>query len=89
MSRSLKDVANRLETTRKALGLSAAELCRESGISPNQWSQFTDPEKYKRRITLAAAYKLKDAFGITLEWVFDGDGARLPHELALKLRKAA
>jgi hypothetical protein len=38
---------------------------------------------------VAAAYKLKDAFGITLEWVFDGDRTKLPHDVALKLRKAA
>jgi hypothetical protein len=57
MARSQKDIANRLELTREALGVSAAELCRETGIKPNAWSQFTNPE-IKRRITLASAYKL-------------------------------
>jgi transcriptional regulator with XRE-family HTH domain len=88
MARSITDVARRLVATQQALGISPAALCKESGISATQWSQFTDPA-YKRRITLAAAYKLKDSFGITLEWIFDGDRTRLPYDIALKLREAA
>lgn len=88
MARALKDVANRLEMTRQALGLTAAELCRQTGIKPNQWSQFVKPTK-KRRITVDAAYKLRDAFGVSLDWIYDGDPAALPHALAQKLRKAA
>jgi len=86
--RSIPDIADRLIATQKALGITPAELSRQADIPANQWTQFTDP-KYKRRITLAAAYKLKDTFGITLEWIFDGDRTRLPHEIAVKLRKAA
>lgn len=86
--RSISAIAERLIATQKALDVSPAELCRESGITATQWTQFTDPE-YKRRITLAAAYKLKDAYGVTLEWIFDGERARLPHEIANKLKKAA
>lgn len=88
MARSIDDIAKRLIATQKALGVTPAELCRRSGISPNQWSQFTNAE-YKRRITVTAVYKLKDEFGITLEWVYDGDASRLPYEIAQKLRKAA
>lgn len=88
MTRSLKDIANRLETTREALGLTAAELCRRTGIKPNQWSQFVNPSK-KRRITLTAAYHLRDEFGLTLDWVYDGDASGLPDRLVQKIRKAA
>ena len=88
MSRSLKDIASRLETTRQALGLTAAELCRRTGIKPNQWSQFVNPSK-KRRITLAATYRLRDEFGLTLDWVYDGDASGLPDRLVQKIRKAA
>ncbi len=86
MGRSLKDVSERLVMTQKALGISPAELCRLAKISPNAWTQYTDHE-YKRRITLAAAYKLKDQFGLTLEWIFDGDTNRLPHDFLVALRK--
>jgi transcriptional regulator with XRE-family HTH domain len=88
MTRSLPEVCRRLVATQQALGISPAELSERSDIPPNQWTQFTNP-KYKRRITLVAAFKLKDTFGITLEWIFDGDNSRLPHEIANKLKKAA
>lgn len=88
MSRSLKDVAGRLKLIEDLLELSAADICRDTKIQPNQWSQFKNPIK-KRRITLAAAYKLKDAYGITLEFIYDGDPTRLPADIAAKLRKAA
>lgn len=73
--------------TLSALEISAADLCRETGIKPNAWSQFTNPEK-KRRITLAAAYRLKDRYGVTLEWIYDGDISTMPDRLARKLRPA-
>lgn len=86
MSRAVKDVAERLELTRQALGLSAAELCRQTGIKPNQWSQFINPDA-KRPITRAAVFKLKDTFKVTLEWVYDADPSQLPHDLVQKIRK--
>lgn len=87
MSRSLKEVSDRLILLQQALGLSAAELCRRADIGRNQWSQFQAGAIKKRRITLATAYKLKDTFGVTLEWIYDGDPARLPVELAEALRR--
>jgi transcriptional regulator with XRE-family HTH domain len=87
MGRSTEDIARRLVATQQALELSAAELCRRAGLSENQWSQYTNP-KAGRPITRQQLYKLKDAFGITFEWVYDGDPSRLPHEIAVKLRKA-
>lgn len=88
MVRTRKDIAKRLEMTREAMGLMPAELCRQSGIKPNAWSQYTHPDG-TRRISLTAAYKLKDAFGIPLEWTFDADFGSLPDRLAQKLRRPA
>jgi transcriptional regulator with XRE-family HTH domain len=68
------------------LGLKAADICRKTKIAPNAWSQYTDPEG-TRRITLGAAYKLKDAYGVTLEWIYDDDDTRLPADIAATLRK--
>lgn len=86
MARTRNDVAKRLLLTMDALDLNAAELCRQSGLKPNQWSQYTALPG-KRRITLAAAYKLKDKFGIALEWTFDGDVSALRSDLAAKIRR--
>ena len=88
MARSVKDIKKRLEMTRNALGVTDAELCRETGIKPNAWSQFLSP-KNKRRITVDAAFLLKDRYGVTLEWIYDGDLASLPGRLSVKIPKAA
>lgn len=90
MARSAREVSERLEITREALGISAAELCRRAGIKQNAWSQFVNP-KSKRTITRAAAYRLKDEFGITLDWTYDGDPSGLPVRIhaAIRARSAA
>lgn len=88
MSRSTKDVKLRLQATQDALGISAADLCRETGIKPNQWSQYLSLDT-KRRITVAAVYKLKDKYGVTLEWVYDADPTKLPADLRDALRGKA
>jgi transcriptional regulator with XRE-family HTH domain len=85
MSRNQRDIAYRLELTREALGISPAELCKNVGMGTNQWSQYVDPEG-KRRITVDAVFKLKDEYGITLEWIYDGDRSRLPADLLEKIR---
>lgn len=86
MSRGIKDIAERLELTRDAIGLSAAEICRQTGIKPNQWSQYVNPDA-KRPITRQAIYKLKDNFGVTLEWLYDNDLSRMPDQLSNKIRR--
>lgn len=88
MARSLEDLADRLRLIESALGMRAVDICKETGIAPNAWSQYKNPKK-KRPITLEAAYKLKDTYGITLEYIFDGDRARLPADIVNKLRRAA
>lgn len=88
MARSISDISERLIATQQALDVSPAQLCKETGISQTQWTQFTDP-KYKRRITIDAAFKLKDAYGITLEWIFDGDRTKLPSDIRARLSQAA
>lgn len=87
MSRTLQDIAKRLEMTRKALGISAAQIARDTDISANEWSQYINPDKYKRRISNEHVFELKDAYGATLEWIFDGDVSSLKGELAAKVRK--
>jgi hypothetical protein len=54
-------------------------------MGTNQWSQYVDP-KGKRRITVDAVFRLKDEYGITLEWIYDGDRSRLPSDLLEKIR---
>jgi hypothetical protein len=85
MPRNQRDIAYRLELTRIALGVSAAELCKNVSIGANQWSQYVDPVG-DRRVTVDAVYRLKDEYGITFEWIYDGDRSRLPSDLLEKIR---
>lgn len=71
-----------------AVAESAADLCRETKIATNSWSQFKNPDK-KRRITMGAAYKLKDRYGATLEWIYDGELHTLPPSLAKAINKVS
>lgn len=88
MGRSRDDIAERLRAFQDALGISAAEISRETGISTTAWSNFTSPNQ-NRKITLQQAFKLKDAYSLTLEYIYDGDKSRLPSDLAAALRRAA
>jgi len=86
MAESLKSLASRLKSTREALGLTAAELCRRIDCKPNRWSQYEGGE---RRITLEIANDLCDEFGLSLDWIYRANPAQLPHALRLKMRQAA
>jgi ribosome-binding protein aMBF1 (putative translation factor) len=86
MADTLKSLAFRLKTTREALNLSAAELCRQIKCKPNRWSQYEGGE---RKITLEVANRLCDEFGLSLDWIYRGNPAMLPHALRVKMRQVA
>jgi ribosome-binding protein aMBF1 (putative translation factor) len=86
MAETLKSLAARLKTTREALELSAAELCRRIDCKANRWSQYEGGE---RKITLEVANALCDEFGLSLDWIYRGNPAQLPHALRIKIRQAA
>ena len=82
----LKSIAKRLVTLRESLGISAADLCRTTGLAPNRWSQY---ESGERRITLDAAGILCDKFGVTLDWIYRGDESGLPVRMIERMAVAA
>lgn len=86
MPEQLKALAKRLRMTREALGLSAADLCKLIDCAPNRWSQY---ESGKRPITVPVAIAMCDEFGLSLDWIYRADPAKIPHELRLKMRQAA
>ncbi len=79
-----KTLSRRLQMTAHALGVSGADIHRTTGIKPARWSQYVNPE-YKRPITLDAAAKLCDAYGLTLDWIYRADPSGLPKHLHDKL----
>ena len=86
MTNSLKAIADRLKLTREGIGISAAELCRQIGCKPNRWSQY---ESADRKITVEVADRLCDEYGLTLDWIYRGNPAGLPHGLRMKIRQVA
>lgn len=76
-------IAFRLRSTRLALELSQAELCRLTGIATNTWNQY---EKGISRPELDKALILCEKLGITLDWIYRGDPSGLPLRITEKLR---
>jgi len=77
----------RTRRIREAIGKGPTQLSAELGLSRNSWTQYEDPDD-KRCITLDAAIRLKEAYGVSLDWLFLDDRlASLPAQLERELRK--
>ncbi len=74
----LTEMARRLRTTRLALKLTQARLCRLARINPQAWNHA---ETGKARIGLDSAIRLCEQTGLTLDWIYRGVRAGLPLEI--------
>ena len=81
-----KTIGRRLLRTRQALKLSQAEFCRQIGVERNLYNPF---EKGRRRITIDVAMKIRDRYGVTLDWIYAGDPHALPSGLYHQLVASA
>lgn len=87
MTDSIKDIADRLLRTRLALGFETqAEFCTQVKLAPNVYNPY---ETGERRITLNSALKIRQRFGVPLDWIYCGDDSRLPAHLYKRLQEAA
>ena len=86
MPSGAKSIGRRLLKTREALGLSQAEFCRQIGVQRNLYNPF---EKGRRRITIDVATKIRDRYGISLDWIYLADQRALPSDLYQKLASIA
>lgn len=75
--RDIPSQAERLRVAREALGLSQAELCRQTGISTQSWN---NAETGDNRLGIDNVLKLSQ-YGITPQWVYHGDRTHLPANL--------
>lgn len=78
-------VTHRLVLLRHWQAESAAEFCRKAGISTSAWNNY---ETGDRRINVDTAILLCERFGVTLDWIYRGRIAGLPHELMTFLDRA-
>ena len=70
-----KTLPRRLQATLDALEVNQADVCKATGLKPNRLSQYMSGE---RGLTLDAAVKICDAYGLTLDWLFLADPSGLP-----------
>jgi transcriptional regulator with XRE-family HTH domain len=69
----------RLATIRTALNYKdQAAFAKNAKLSQNRYNQY---ETGERRITLDAALKLKQTYGITLDYIYMADRNGLPHAI--------
>ena len=85
--RSLEAIGSRLRMTREALGFKKQkEFAARADISPNTYNQW---EKGKVYPDLQYAIRLRDEFGISLDWIYLGDPSGLPYQIARLLKEDA
>ena len=77
-----KTLPRRLERTLEALGKSQVDVCKATGLSQSRLSQYINGH---RELTLDAAVRISDAYGVTLDWLFLADPSGLPGKLHEKL----
>jgi transcriptional regulator with XRE-family HTH domain len=90
---SRDEIIARLRMLPAILGKSDAELARACGVNPSTWSNYKSATASKNTIIWEAALGLWDAYGIPMEWVYDGQVGRvtdpdLREKLALAQRLA-
>lgn len=86
MLKELKDdpeaVGARLKAARLALGLNKREFAEAADMGEQTYGPF---ENASRPLSLIAAKKIREAHGLTLEFMYFGNIADLPHRIATKL----
>ena len=76
-------IGKRLQLTREVLGFNQADFADRCGIARNTYNQY---EMGVNRPPVEAALKLRELFGLTLDWIYAGDSSALKYELADKIK---
>lgn len=79
MDLETRAISRRLQQMQLALDLSAAALCRQTGLAQNRYSMYVTGQ---RRLSLGAAILICDHYGVTLDWLYRGNVSGLPVHLA-------
>lgn len=77
------DVAARLRQTREAFRMKPSEFADNAGIARNAYAQYESGQRLPR---LDIAIKLCSTYGLTLDWIFRGEMAGLPFNVAKTLQ---
>lgn len=82
MQDSREAVAARLKRVREILGLSKREFAEGAGMSEQAYNPF---ENARRDLSLNAAKQIRRRYGVSLEFMYFGNTADLPHRIAKEL----
>lgn len=83
MARPYDDIAERLREAREALGLSQAEFARRARIGKNTMNNW---ESGDYRVSLNGALKLRETYGLPLDFIYCGNVDMLPNKIASAFR---
>src|SRR5580704_13076891 len=75
---SVEAIAHRLRATRETTGLTQSQFADRAGIARDIYNEW---ESAKDRPGLDEAMRLRAVYGVTLDWIYLGDGSRLPKRL--------
>ena len=82
--RTTEHIATRLRHTREALGVNQTEFARRANLKQNRYNQY---ESGARPLSIDAAHKICDEYGVTLDWLYRGDRSMLPYQLAIEIAR--
>lgn len=77
-------VGERLESTRRALGINKSTICERAGLHNSQWTQWIQGRNLP---AVPFAIRLCDEFSLTLDWIYRADRSGLPSKLVDELVK--
>jgi transcriptional regulator with XRE-family HTH domain len=83
-NRTFEAIAQRLIATREAVGLKQSEFAKRAGIPVNTYNQY---ERAVSQPRIDYAFALCDTYGVTLDWIYNGDPSGLPYRLTQELFK--
>lgn len=75
-------IAERLRSVRDVYGFSAKDFAERAGIDPKRYYNW---ENGKDRISIDGASQLKREYGLSLDFIYDGNVDMLPHKIAVAL----
>ncbi len=71
-------MANRLRRAREALGLTQKEFAERAGLLPHRYNPW---ETGERPLPLEGARLLYKRYGISLDWLYEGNPTAMPRWL--------
>ncbi len=79
MTRPYQDIADRLVEARTILGMSQVQFARKANLSARRLNNW---ETGRYRISLNGALRLREIYGLPLDFIYCGNVDMLPNKIA-------